>query len=341
MKINKISGNYANDIVLTWELGSFSAQQLDFISKHSKNLFKSGSKQTCVLNIFQLEKIAHEIPAFIEIFNNERIIWAGKNFKFDLTTSPIIYAIFNLSPESFFTHEADDVDTVLKSVEESLANGAKVIELGGKSTKPNYDSSAITPEVEWNRVKKFLVPIRKAFPECVIAVDTYNPEVMKKSLDYGANILNDITGFQDEEKIQLLKAQHPAILPMFNDREIKYDDPVKSMISFFSDLINKMETVGIPRESILLDPGIGYSHNSSSKEDISKLASYKELSKLGCPLLTAISRKSFMGKQFPNTGSLEMTLLSELRTIQNGSRVLRVHDIKETKDLINFVSLTI
>ena len=242
----------------------------------------------------------------------------------------IIYAIFNLSPESFFTHEADDVDTVLKSVEESLANGAKVIELGGKSTKPNYDSSAITPEVEWNRVKKFLVPIRKAFPECVIAVDTYNPEVMKKSLDYGADILNDITGFQDEEKIQLLKAQHPAILPMFNDREIKYDDPVKSMISFFSDLINKMETVGIPRESILLDPGIGYSHNSSSKEDISKLASYKELSKLGCPLLTAISRKSFMGKQFPNTGSLEMTLLSELRTIQNGSRVLRVHDIKET-----------
>lgn len=164
---------------------------------------------------------------------------------------------------------------------------------------------------------------------------------MKRSLDYGADILNDITGFQEEAKIQLLKTHHPAVLPMFNDREVKYHDPIKSMVSFFDKLVSKMESIGIPRESILLDPGIGYSHNSSSKEDVAKLASYKELSQLGCPLLTAISRKSFMGKQFPNTGSLEMTLLSELRTIQNGSRVLRVHDIKETKDLINFVGLTI
>lgn len=341
MTINKVSGNYASNIVLNWENGTFSSQQLDFISNHSENLFNNDQNQMCVLNIYQLKQIAQEIPAFAETYDKEKITWSGKNFNFDLTTSPIIYAIFNLSPESFFAHESDDVNTVLKSVEESLKYGAKVIELGGKSTKPNYDSSAITPEVEWNRVKKFLVPIRKAFPESVIAVDTYNLDVMRKSLDYGADILNDITGFQEEEKIQLLKSQRPAVLPMFNDRDTKYDDPIKAMNNFFTKLVNKLEAIGIPRNSVLLDPGIGYSYGSSSKEDILKLASYEKLSKLGCPLLTAISRKSYMAKRFPNTGSLEMTLLSELRTIQRGSRVLRVHDIKETKDLINFVALTI
>lgn len=341
MKINKISGNYASDIVLSWENSTFSSQQLDFISSHSRNLFNNGQNQMCVLNIYQLKQIAQEIPAFAETYDKEKITWSGKNFNFDLTTSPIIYAIFNLSPESFFAHESSDVNVVLKSVEESLKNGAKVIELGGRSTKPNYDSSAITPEMEWDRVKKFLVPIRKAFPEIVISVDTYNLEVMKKSLDYGADILNDVTGFQEEDKIQLLKSQRPAVLPMFNDRDIKYDDPIKAMNDFFKELVNKLEAIGIPRNSILLDPGVGYSYGSSPKEDILKLNSYEELSKLGCPLLTAISRKGYMAKQFPNTGSLEMTLLSELRTIQRGSRVVRVHDIKETQDLINFISLTI
>ena len=341
MTINKISGNYASDLVFSWEKGNFTTQQLAVIADHSSSLFDENENQFCVLNIFELQKLAALIPEFGKLYDNERIKWTGKRFDFDLTTTPLIFAILNVSPESFYAHESSNLDTFLKDTEAKLAHGAKFLELGGKSTKPHYDNSQITTEQEWERIKRYLVPIKKEFPEAIISIDTDNVEVMRRSLEYGADVWNDITGFKGEGKMELLEAQKPAIIPMFNDRDSKLDDPISSMMDFFKDFLTQTDKIGLPKSSIVLDSGIGYSRNSSSHEDLDKLNAYRDLSQFDCPLLVAISHKSFMSKEIPNCDSLELTLLSELRMIQNGGRVLRVHDIKETQDMLDIFYRTI
>lgn len=267
------------------------------------------------------------------------LIWEGPGFKFQLYNNPIIYSIINCTPDSFYDgNQNRTITDILKRIEKEMAYGAQVFELGGKSSKPYFKD--ISVEEEWGRIKKVILEIRKNFPEIVLAVDTNETEVMKKALDAGVNIINDIDGFATKEKLEVIKKYKPGIVTMKNSRgDSKQKELIQSLYEHFKAEINKFEQIGISKRQLVLDAGVGFTYKSNMKDDMYKIKATEELKKLNVALLVGISRKSFTSKLFgvPTEDRLLPTLLVELIMIINGGRVIRVHDVKETALMIDIV----
>lgn len=277
-------------------------------------------------------------PVLEDIFKRQEIIWSGKNFSFNLTLEPIIYAIVNITPDSFYDGAEENltIDYILRRVEQDLAAGAHVIELGGKSSRPGY--ADISPEEEWQRLAQPLRSIRKAFPEAVIAVDTDEAYVMQRVLDEGADIINDIDGFDRPEKLMLMREYQPALVAMNNGRAgLHYADNVyQELPAYFANKKKELNELTVTDAQICVDPGVGFSGGPTGIDSLQRLKTTELLTTLGLPVMIAISRKSFMTNLFKMEVDerLFSTLMLEGQMMMDGGRVLRVHDVEATRHLI-------
>lgn len=284
-----------------------------------------------------------ERQSLSQIRDRHSIMWKGKNFSFDLTLDPIVYAIVNVTPDSFYDGAPQNLklEHVLKKVASDMENGADVIELGGKSSRPGYND--IRPEEEWKRLKRPLMEIRKEFPKAVIAVDTDEADVMERVLDLGVDIINDIDGFDTDEKRKLIGSYQPALVVMNNGRAgFQFADTVYGELpAFFKKKEEELAAFGIKREQICLDAGVGFFNGDSGIDSVARIKSTALLAAQGLPVMAAISRKSFMENVFGATleERLFSTLLFEQQMMADGGRVLRVHDPKETKRLVEAFKL--
>lgn len=296
------------------------------------------------LDIYQLERLICQWPngpekaLLQEIENRQRMIWSGQNFSFDLTKEPIVYAILNVTPDSFYDGNQANlaVENVLKKAEEQLSGGASVLELGGKSSRPGYED--ISPEQEWQRLKEPLAVLRKAFPKAVLAVDTDEAYVMERVLEAGADIINDIDGFDTADKLRVLKKYRPSVVVMNNGRaDFQYSDNVfEELAAYFEHKTAELLACGLTREQICLDPGVGFYKAENPSDSLERVKSTEMLTRLGFPVMIAISRKSFLTKDFGLTEPERLwgTLMVQAPMLAAGGRVLRVHDSKESKALI-------
>lgn len=239
--------------------------------------------------------------------------------------------ILNVTPDSFSDGgEFNIMDNALNHVSEMIDEGADIIDIGGESTRPG--SKPVTVSEEINRVVPVIKGLKKAF-KVPLSLDTSKAKVGFSGLEAGADIINDVWGFQLEPELAEVVADFkvPAVL-MHNQIGTNYSsDLVSSIKMFFDKSINIALKAGIDKDFIILDPGIGFGKTQEHNREI--MARLGEFHDLGFPLLLGTSRKSIVGSilNLPPKERLEGTLATSVMGIISGVDILRVHDVKENK----------
>ena len=240
--------------------------------------------------------------------------------------------VLNVTPDSF--HDGGEFVNVEKAIfhaKEMIQDGADIIDIGGESTKPGSDP--VSEEEELRRV----VPIIEALAneDILISIDTSKPKVADQCLEKGADMINDVTGLGDEMRNVAVKHGCPVIImhmkgkPKTMQQDVHYENVVKEIKEFLAERVRLAKEKGITE--IYIDPGIGFGKElSHNLELIRRLNEFNEIA----PVLLGASRKSFIGKLTNDESTadrLEGSLAVAAIGIMNGVKILRVHDVKESK----------
>lgn len=253
--------------------------------------------------------------------------------------TPLLMGIINATPDSFYEgHLHGGTEGILDIAAAMLTAGAGILDIGGQSTRPG--SSRIDSEEEMQRVLPVITAIHQRFPEALISIDTYYSKVAAAAVAAGACMVNDISaGNMDEAMIPVVASlQVPYICmhmkgkPQTMQQQPHYDDVVKEVLDFFIYKIDECKRAGI--KDIIIDPGFGFGktipHNFQL---LSNLAVFKILER---PILAGISRKGTIYKtlNIDVTEALNGTTVLNTLALHNGANILRVHDVKEAKEVV-------
>lgn len=254
-----------------------------------------------------------------------------KDTVWELGKRTYIMGILNVTPDSFsdggrFTH----VDHAVEHGFELIGQGADIIDVGGESTRPG--SREVGEEEELGRVLPVVEKLA-ALTSVPVSVDTYKAKVAERCLKAGAALINDVWGLQREPEIARVAAHYGApVVVMHNQIGTVYtQDILAAMIAFFENSLEIAEKAGLPRESIVLDPGIGF--GKTVEQNIAVMGRLSELKALGYPILLGTSRKSTIGRilDLPPEQRVEGTLATTVLGIQQGVDIIRVHDVLQNK----------
>jgi dihydropteroate synthase len=266
----------------------------------------------------------------------ERIIKCGK-YSLEIGKRTLMMGVVNVTPDSFsdggqFFHAEKAIEHAKRLAKE----GADIIDIGGESTRPGSDS--VTLEEEMRRVIPVIEGVSKMV-EVPISIDTYKSEIAKIALDKGASMINDISALRFDAKIADIAVDYdvPLILmhmkgtPKNMQIDPTYDSVVNEIKEFLRERVNFAVSKGVPRNSIIIDPGIGFGKTTEHNYEIIRRLS--ELKELDLPILIGTSRKSFIGKtlDLDVNERLEGTLATITMSIINGADIVRVHDVKEVR----------
>lgn len=267
----------------------------------------------------------------------------AKNHVFDLST-PVIMGILNITPDSFSDGgKFISTDQALFHCEKMINEGADIIDIGGESSRPGSDRISYSEELD--RIREIVETINTKFEIC-LSVDTYKPEVAEEVLNLGADIINDITGLTNSEKIANLTSQYNAGLCLMHMKETpktmqlntEYENVIQDVKNFLEISINKALSNGMNKESIVIDPGIGFGKDIHGNSKI--LQNLSNLKDLGCGIMIGTSRKSFIGQINGKdvTERLYGTIASNVVALTNGAKIFRVHDVKENKESLHLAN---
>ena len=248
--------------------------------------------------------------------------------------------ILNVTPDSFYDGgRRMDPDKAIADGVDLLQAGADVIDIGGESTRPG--AKPVSSEEELERVLPVLQGLRREVL-APISIDTYKAPVARAALDAGADIINDISALRfDPEMISLLAAERvPVVLmhmqgvPRTMQMEPRYDDVVREVKNFLVERLHQAVNLGIEREKIILDPGIGF--GKTLDHNLTLLRSLADLAAIGQPLLVGASRKAFIGRILAADPDkrLEGSLAAAVAAVLAGANIIRVHDVRETRRAI-------
>ncbi len=254
--------------------------------------------------------------------------------------------VLNLTPDSFSGDGIyGDVHRAVEEAETLVREGADIIDIGGESTRPG--SNPVSIEEEIKRVIPTIKELAKKI-EVPISIDTKKPEVAEKALENGASIINDITGLQSHDMARVsvrygakVILMHMKGTPLTMQQNPFYDDVVNDVRDGLFCMIKRAEERGVRPDDIIVDPGIGFGKTfEHNLEILNRLSSFKDLGK---PILIGPSRKSFIGnvlgveakeRIFGTAGSIAIA-------IKNGANIIRVHDVKEMKQVAQIVDAII
>jgi len=256
-----------------------------------------------------------------------------------------LMGILNVTPDSFsdgndFVDSSRAVDHALKMFE----LGAEIIDIGGESTRPGAPEISLKDEIK--RVIPTLTRLKSVKPEIVISIDTTKSQLAAVALSEGADIINDVSGLQNDTEIANVVAEYNAGLILMHMRGTpatmktlcNYDNLICEVRQFLVEAAEKAISAGVSRENIMLDPGIGFAKNLAQNIEImKKITSFEDL---GYPLLAGPSRKSFIGeilqeaepqrRIWGTAGAIAWLAMKKVDFI-------RVHDVKEMKDVIDVI----
>jgi dihydropteroate synthase len=261
--------------------------------------------------------------------------------------SPAVMGVLNITPDSFsdggnlYAGGHALVDKVLAVAEQMIADGAKILDIGGESTRPGATPVALDEELA--RVVPVVAAINKRF-DVIVSVDTSSPEVMLQAADVGAGILNDVRGLSRPGALQAAAQTHLPVCvmhmkgdPTTMQKRPDYDNVVDEVLDYLNERINACVDAGIKRENIILDPGFGF--GKTVEHNLLLLAHLERFSHHRLPLLVGMSRKSMLDKITGRgvhdrlAGSITLAALAAER----GANIIRVHDVKETADALAVV----
>lgn len=246
----------------------------------------------------------------------------------DYTKETVVMGILNVTPDSFSDGgKFNNIEAAVNQAKKMVADGAKIIDVGGESTRPGYER--ISDQEEINRI----VPVIRALAaevQVIISVDTYKAEVARQAILAGAHIINDIWGAKSEPEIAKVAAElNVPIILMHNREKAVYKNFWTDVKGDLEESVAIAHAAGVPDKHIILDPGIGFAKNT--KENILMMQHLDDLAEMGYPVLLATSRKSMIGNVLglPVTERLEGTGSTIAYGIEHGSHIIRVHDVKE------------
>jgi len=248
----------------------------------------------------------------------------------------LIMGVVNVTPDSFSDGGLyEECERAADRALEMEAEGADIIDVGGESTRPH--SRGISAAEEWSRLGPVLEGLAGKL-RAPLSIDTFKPEVARRALAAGAHLVNDITGLEAPEMVETVAragagavVMHMLGRPQTMQDNPVYEDVVGELIEFFTRRCRGAQDGGIPRESLIIDPGIGFGKNLFHNLEI--LRRLPEFLALGYPLLIGASRKSFLGR-ITGRGSgerLEASLGAACWAASAGAQIMRVHDVKETR----------
>jgi dihydropteroate synthase len=252
-----------------------------------------------------------------------------------LLDEPWVMGIINITPDSFYTSSRikNDKTEILKKAEGMILEGAKILDIGGYSSRPGADEVSIKEELI--RVVPVINIIKKEFPEVLLSVDTFRSEVAKEAVENGTDIVNDISGGTlDKEMIPMVGllnvpyiCMHMRGDPNTMNRLTIYKDLENDILSYFNQKINLCKKSGI--KDVIIDPGLGFAKTLSQNYRILKNLSY--FNTINVPLLIGLSRKSMIYKLLGTTQekALNGTTALNMVALMNGANILRVHDVLE------------
>lgn len=256
---------------------------------------------------------------------------------------PWIMGILNLTPDSFYDGSKYlDINKALARAEQIIAEGADILDIGAYSSRPG--AKEISAQEEIDRLIPALEKIHKNHPHLLISIDTFRSKVAYEGLKAGANMINDISAGELDPDMFDLVASHkvPYIMmhmrgtPQTMQSHTDYTDLVEDIALYFGKKINELHKLGVT--DIVLDPGFGFSKTLQQNYEL--LDKIDELHYFGLPILGGISRKSMIYKKLgidPEQSLLGTTALNTL-LLYKGVQIIRVHDVKEAKQLINLLS---
>ena len=270
----------------------------------------------------------------------------GKSLRLD---SPRLMGILNFTPDSFSDGSLFfKMDTAIAQASKMIADGADWLDIGGESSGP--DSTEITQDEELQRVIPLIKKIREV-SEIWISVDTWKSEVARKSLEAGADAVNDVTALRGDIEMVKVIAEYkvPVILMFSKDRSARtsrqdsdYVDVVGTLKSFFSERLKFADSNGIDKSQIVLDPGMGFFISGKAKYSFEVIQRISELHEFELPLLLGPSRKSFLARvsQGRSLSILDRDIPGAVVSgiaLWQGISLLRFHEVEQGRLLIDTI----
>lgn len=257
-----------------------------------------------------------------------------------LSGRPKIMGILNVTPDSFSDGgQYNRLDAAVARAELIAAEGAEILDVGGESSRPGAEPVTLADELQ--RVIPVIRALRKRL-DLPISIDTYKAEVARAAVQAGADIINDISGFNaDALMAETAAALHvPAILmhmkgePRTMQSNPQYDDLVGEVFAGLNASVARAVAAGLDLSQIIIDPGIGF--GKTQADNFILLRRLREFLALGCPLLLGASRKSFIGRalDLPEQQRLAGSLAAATVGVMQGAHILRVHDVRATREAV-------
>jgi dihydropteroate synthase len=315
--------------------------------RKKKNLPLNGNKE---LSFGQIEIITRTSSTVIDLKDIKKlpkslkekidkdikiITKKNKNFSnLNFNKIPNIMGVLNLTPDSF----SDGGKFIKKEIALNHAKnlfkfGADIVDVGGESTRPG--SKPVTKKEEWNRLEKIIQNINKKIS---ISLDTRKSEIMKKGIQIGIKLINDVSGLSyDHKTVDVLQEyktpfviQHSQGSPKNMQKNPRYENELLDIYDFFEEKIIFLRSKGIKHNNIMIDPGIGFGKNL--KHNMNLIRGISIFHTLGFPILLGISRKKFIKDLSGKNDTKERlggTVASSLYAMMQGVQVLRIHDVNE------------
>ncbi|HEY4533304.1 MAG TPA: dihydropteroate synthase [Fusobacterium sp.] len=256
-----------------------------------------------------------------------------RELELELGRRTYIMGILNVTPDSFSDGgKYNQIEAALQHAKEMTEEGADILDIGGESTRPGHIQ--ISEEEEIERVLPVIRELRKQFPHILLSIDTYKWRVAEAALEAGVHILNDIWGLQYDkgEMAALAKKYEVPVVVMHNQNTEEYhEDRVQTLRKFFRKSFEIAASVGLSKEKLILDPGLGF--GKGFQGDVELLRRLSELRDMG-PILLGTSKKRFIGtllQGLPSEERVEGTTATTVIGIQQGVDIVRVHNVKENK----------
>lgn len=256
---------------------------------------------------------------------------------------PVIMGILNVTPDSFFDggQNNKNIEKILLKTQELLDAGADIIDIGAYSSRPG--AALITSQEELDRALPSVKAIAKTFPDAILSIDTFRADVAAACVHAGVHIINDVSGGSIDPEMfpTVAKLQVPYILmhmrgiPENMQQLTAYQDIVTDVATYFGEKIATLRKLGV--KDIILDPGYGFAKTIEQNYEL--LYRIDELHYYGLPILGGISRKSMIYKKLGLTPQEALNGTTVLNTLllSKGVQLLRVHDVKEAKQIVDLL----
>lgn len=253
--------------------------------------------------------------------------------------SPKVMGILNLTPDSFYDGgKYKNEKSILAHSEKMLSEGATFIDLGGYSSRPNAED--ISEDEELRRILPIVELLLEEFPEALLSIDTFRSKIAKQCLEIGACIINDISAGKRDDNMLKTIARFKAPYVMMHMRgtsktmqqQTIYEDLIIDIRNYFSERLLAAKALGI--NDIIIDPGFGFS--KTRQQNFTLLENIDLFKTFESPILVGVSRKSMIYKTLDGDAStaLNGTTALNMVALQNGARILRVHDVKEAAECV-------